>query len=886
MRAYIAYYGRSADAAGLAYWAERLRLGGGDLSVIIEPFGVSAEFSDRYASLDQQTLVENLYRQLFGREPDAPGLAFYTGELAAGRMTLQTIALNIIYGVQGEDVTVVENRLAASEYFVSCLEQNVFEYPAIPVAVSVLSSVGSASQSLSNAIAEIDGFANVSGNQPPYAGPLSFVADEGIVYVEAELIGFDPDNDIVSFQLLSPANGSGYTDAHIGSESGRLYLTLDGTAETVEISYNVSDGQLFSDPASLVIRISDSTEERGLGAEEIDAATYASFDIVRPWGNLLGAPGEEPAIPTAVDLSANFPLPGDQGRQGSCVGWATAYAIKSYFEKREIGWELDRREHVFSPAFIFNAIALPGCGGSYPNDALERLSTVGAATMDKMSYTDQECSTQPNAGAVDQAYNYRIQSWGTLRTVADMKAQLANRRPVLLGIQTYPSFNALTGPDAVYNTFSGSPQGGHAVAIVGYDDDRYGGAFRVINSWSTNWGDGGYFWFPYDAVSEPNVFMAAFSLEDRANDETPVEPPDPTPPPAGDLPNLEVLSWSANYDPRPGGAGSLQFEIANTGTTVASAGAYVNLMLSLDDRITGDDIFVIYEPIPFDLMPGGSAYRDEASALPFSFPDTVQPGTYLMAVWVDDLDSVTESNENDNVSFGDPLQIENTLPDLVVDSWYAEWQFGTGTLTYTVLNQGSGIANGGWDVNLMLSTDQMLGNNDDLYLAYDTTPFPLASGESVYRDWASPLTFSVGGVQPGWYLMALWVDDLNQVAESNERNNESWGWEAVSFGWESPALGADSGERDAAPEAVASTEPQRQYNARRLPEDAQIYRVKISDGPDGERSMQVLGEASEAEQLEPGHGKAEVLPSKTNKAANPRLFPVQSTRAMPTAGGE
>jgi hypothetical protein len=39
--------------------------------------------------------------------------------------------------------------------------------------------------------------------------------------------------------------------------------------------------------------------------------------------------------------------------------------------------------------------------------------------------------------------------------------------------------------------------GAHAMVIVGYDDEQYGGAFRYLNSWGSDWGDGGFIWVPY-----------------------------------------------------------------------------------------------------------------------------------------------------------------------------------------------------------------------------------------------------------------------------------------------------------------------------------------------------------------------------------------------------
>jgi hypothetical protein len=43
-----------------------------------------------------------------------------------------------------------------------------------------------------------------------------------------------------------------------------------------------------------------------------------------------------------------------------------------------------------------------------------------------------------------------------------------------------------------------SLRGGHALCVVGYDDDKFGGAFEIMNSWGTAWGKGGFIWVKYD----------------------------------------------------------------------------------------------------------------------------------------------------------------------------------------------------------------------------------------------------------------------------------------------------------------------------------------------------------------------------------------------------
>ena len=39
--------------------------------------------------------------------------------------------------------------------------------------------------------------------------------------------------------------------------------------------------------------------------------------------------------------------------------------------------------------------------------------------------------------------------------------------------------------------------GGHAMVVIAYDDDKFGGSFQILNSWGSDWGDDGKVWVPY-----------------------------------------------------------------------------------------------------------------------------------------------------------------------------------------------------------------------------------------------------------------------------------------------------------------------------------------------------------------------------------------------------
>ena len=153
-RAYIAYYGRPADPVGLGYWAEETGQAGGRLDRIIEAFGASDEFSRRYGGLSNTELVTRVYRQLLNRLPDPGGLSFYVDLLDSGQATLQTITLDVLGGVQDQDVAVVNNKIEAAWYFTGEVSSGC-GYGGEQRGVDYLDSVDEAAASVRSANAQL-----------------------------------------------------------------------------------------------------------------------------------------------------------------------------------------------------------------------------------------------------------------------------------------------------------------------------------------------------------------------------------------------------------------------------------------------------------------------------------------------------------------------------------------------------------------------------------------------------------------------------------------------------------------------------------------------------------------------------------------------------------
>jgi hypothetical protein len=156
-KAYVAYYGRPGDPAGLAYWATRTDNEGGSISSIIAAFGTSDEFNRRYGGLTYTALVTKIYQQALGRDPDPAGLDWYVGELMAGRRTLQTIALDVLNGATtAPDSTVVANKLDVAAHYTSSVRSGC-AYGTEQDGVSIISGVTASPATVTAAKAIVDG---------------------------------------------------------------------------------------------------------------------------------------------------------------------------------------------------------------------------------------------------------------------------------------------------------------------------------------------------------------------------------------------------------------------------------------------------------------------------------------------------------------------------------------------------------------------------------------------------------------------------------------------------------------------------------------------------------------------------------------------------------
>lgn len=117
---YLALFGRPADPAGLDFF-NGVTNNGQDLAKISGLAGTD-EYLSRFTGFSNEQIVNAIFTAMFGRDADEGGLKFFVGELAAGRLSIENIAINILDGARNDDKTIIDNKLTASDLFTRNLD--------------------------------------------------------------------------------------------------------------------------------------------------------------------------------------------------------------------------------------------------------------------------------------------------------------------------------------------------------------------------------------------------------------------------------------------------------------------------------------------------------------------------------------------------------------------------------------------------------------------------------------------------------------------------------------------------------------------------------------------------------------------------------------------
>ncbi len=211
----------------------------------------------------------------------------------------------------------------------------------------------------------------------------------------------------------------------------------------------------------------------------------------------------------------------NQGNIGACTAFA-AVGMYEYFQYKAFGKYIDGSE-----LFIYkaerNMLKWTGDTGAYLRTAMGALALFGVPPSNHYPYDTDKYEDEPPAFIYSYGQNfqaltyYRLDPLGTsgADTLAAIKKQVAAGLPIMMGFTCYTSlYHSKTSKsgEIPYPSTNESVEGGHAVMIVGYDDNnvvvnpldnsRKKGVLIIKNSWGDEWGDDGYGYIPYEYVKQ------------------------------------------------------------------------------------------------------------------------------------------------------------------------------------------------------------------------------------------------------------------------------------------------------------------------------------------------------------------------------------------------
>lgn len=236
-------------------------------------------------------------------------------------------------------------------------------------------------------------------------------------------------------------------------------------------------------------------------------------------------------IPSNYSLEKYVPMVLEQ-EGGTCVGFSSLYYALStmYNQKFGITDFMGKIAHAFDPYFIYSILQsqVNHCDdGLVMYKAAELLSKVGAKKMFFPPYLT--CNSTWSDNMINEVVNltvpYNLKDFYIVDLenpdlIEFLKKVVYYDIPVVTGFSITDSMypRSASNPKGVDSDGLWSPSeidgliGGHAMTIIGYDDYIYGGAFRVVNSWGSDYGNEGFIWIKYDDFSKYAVEAYVFEL--------------------------------------------------------------------------------------------------------------------------------------------------------------------------------------------------------------------------------------------------------------------------------------------------------------------------------------------------------------------------------------
>ncbi len=183
----------------------------------------------------------------------------------------------------------------------------------------------------------------------------------------------------------------------------------------------------------------------------------------------------------------------NQGRYGTCVAFAAITALETSLKitQKQSGLLYDLSEwHLWHAGTRGKS---PSPGGWFLSGAAEYLKTRGAVSEDLCPYSTIPAAPNPPA----DARSFAIAGWNVVSGRTALKQALLDG-PVVTAMRVRSDFCFYRG--GIYAPVAGRELGDHAIVLIGYDDDQ--NCWIAQNSWSSSWGENGFFRIKYGQIND------------------------------------------------------------------------------------------------------------------------------------------------------------------------------------------------------------------------------------------------------------------------------------------------------------------------------------------------------------------------------------------------
>lgn len=371
--------------------------------------------------------------------------------------------------------------------------------------------------------------------------------------------------------------------------AGSLSLAKPLSLDEVRAALAANRGAHWTAGTSHVTQLSPADRHALLGAPAPTGDVFVTRQAARAdlpatytWGNVGGSNFLSPII--------------DQGRCGSCVAFATIGTLET---------QMNIARHTTLSPYQFSAQHLFSCGGGTctmgwtPDEAVSYLKASGVPDDACFPYSsgalgqDAQCSA---TCADSAARSFKIAGSTQPTTwTQDVNAvkQALLKGPLITTLTVYEDFYYYQS--GVYKHTTGDFAGGHAVSIIGWNDDEK--AWIVRNSWGPDWGSEGFFHIAWD---DQDSGLGDSTWAMQIADASDVQ--------LSGVPERVIWRGQASFGVRSTYTGTVQtaWNLTRNGALVAN-GSAVNGQASFDTTSLADGVYTLVG----SAQAGGQTYNSQ-----------------------------------------------------------------------------------------------------------------------------------------------------------------------------------------------------------------------------------------------------------------------------------